>query len=174
MARTEIPAATASTPTSPEYDDFMELVTLFGETIAGLKRFRPPPPNLMGALERASIGPRHLPALIAITQAGPLSVSDLARRLGHTLPTTSTIVGQLARAGLVERAEDEQDRRRTLVRVHDDHAAEITEWAEAALSPLRATLERLSPAARAHFMAGWRILHEETASRALGDDVGCA
>jgi len=152
--------------------DVTELVTLFGETVAALKRSAPPPPKLLGALEHSTIGARHLPALEAVTLAGPLSVSDLARRLGHTLPTTSTIVGQLSRAGLVERAEDEQDRRRTIVRVNDDYAEEIGAWAEMAFSPLRVTLERLAPEARASFMAGWRILHEETLLRA-GDDEGC-
>jgi hypothetical protein len=35
-------------------------------------------------------------------------------------------------------------------------------------------LERLSPQARAHFMEGWRILHEEAAVRGSQDaDVHC-
>src|SRR5271167_1446459 len=116
---------------------------------------------MVDAFERAALGPRHAPALTAVSLAGPLSVSDLARRLGHTLPTTSTIVGQLSRAGLLERTEDPDDRRRTIVRVHDDYAEQIAAWVEQTFEPLRATLDRLSVPAREHFMAGWRILHEE-------------
>ncbi len=151
----------------PEHDELTELVTLLGETLAALKHSGPPPPEMVDAFERAALGPRHAPALTAVSLAGPLSVSDLARRLGHTLPTTSTIVGQLSRAGLLERTEDPDDRRRTIVRVHDDYAEQIAAWAEQVFAPFRATLDRLSPPAREHFMAGWRILHEESA-RAAG------
>ena len=150
-----------------EADDLTELVGLLGETLAGLKRSGPPPPELVGAFERASLGPRHFPALLALTMTGPLSVTDLAKRLGHTLPTTSTIVGQLSRAGLLERAEDEADRRRTIVRLHSDYDGVIGEWVALALTPLRCTLERLPASARAQFMEGWRILHEE-ATRSAG------
>ena len=173
MARTDSVPATAGPPVEAEPDDFTELVRLFGETISALKRSAPPPPKVIGAIEHSSVTTRHLPALLTVALAGPLSVSDLARRLGHTLPTTSTIVGQLSRAGLFERAEDEHDRRRTIVRVHDDHAAEIGEWARATFAPMRAALDRLDPLAREHFMAGWRILHEETARSAGDQAVGC-
>jgi DNA-binding MarR family transcriptional regulator len=152
----------------PEHDDFIELLTLFGETIAGLKQSVPPPPAVLSILERSELSARHVAPLMTIALSGPLSVSDLARRLGHTLPTTSTLVGQLSRAGLVERAEDEHDRRRTIVRVHDDYAEQIASWSESAFGPLQATLHRLSPQARANFMAGWRILHEEATRRAGG------
>jgi DNA-binding MarR family transcriptional regulator len=138
-----------------------------------LKASGKPPAELIDAFESADLGPRHMPPLMAISVAGPLSVSDLARRLGHTLPTTSTLVGQLSRAGLVERAEDEQDRRRTIVRVHDDYAEQVAAWGAVTFAPIQATLARLSPQAREHFMQGWRILHEETAARAAGLGSGC-
>jgi DNA-binding MarR family transcriptional regulator len=102
-----------------------------------------------------------MPALLAVAVAGPLSVSELARRLGLGLSTTSAIVGQLSRAGLLERAEDDADRRRTIVRLHDEHSRVIGGWAKQALAPLRRTLERLTPQARAQFIEGWRILNEE-------------
>ena len=62
-----------------------------------------------------------MPALLAVAAAEPIGVSELARRLGLMLSSTSTIVGELSRAGLLERAEDDQDRRRTIVRVHEDY-----------------------------------------------------
>jgi DNA-binding MarR family transcriptional regulator len=138
-----------------------ELASLLGETFRGLKQSSPPPQELREAAARGSLGPRHMPALLAVAAAGPLSVSELARRLGLGLSTTSAIVGQLSRAGLLERAEDDSDRRRTIVRLQDEHSEVIGGWAKQALAPLRHTLERLTPRARAQFIEGWHILNEE-------------
>jgi DNA-binding MarR family transcriptional regulator len=88
-------------------------------------------------------------------------VSDLARRLGLGLSTTSAIVGQLSRAGLLQRSEDERDHRRTIVRLHDEYREVISSWALRTLAPLRRTLELLPPPARADFMLGWRLLHAQ-------------
>jgi DNA-binding MarR family transcriptional regulator len=150
-----------------------ELSSLLWETFRGLKQSSPPPQELRDAATRGSLGPRHMPALLAVAAAGPLSVSDLARRLGLGLSTTSAIVGQLSRAGLLERAEDDADHRRTIVRLQDDHRAVIGKWTEQTLAPLRGSLERLTPRARAQFMEGWRILHEEATSTAPTDADEC-
>jgi DNA-binding MarR family transcriptional regulator len=162
-----MPPSTAPTGQAASIDtDLDELSSLLWETLRGLKQSSPPPQALRDAIERGSLGPRHMPALLAVAAAGPLSVSELARRLGLGLSTTSAIVGQLSRAGLLERAEDETDRRRTIVRLHEDYGATIGAWVVQAHAPLRGTLERLAPDARAQFMEGWRILHEEAMRRA--------
>lgn len=150
--------------------DLEELTALLGETLRGLKQSSPAPTQLRDAAASGALGPRHMPALLAVAAAEPLSVSELARRLGLELSTTSAIVGQLSRAGLIERAEDESDRRRTIVRLQERHREVIGPWAAQALAPLRSTLTRLSPRAREHFMQGWRILHEE-ATRAQAEDA---
>jgi DNA-binding MarR family transcriptional regulator len=155
-------------------EDLRELVSLLGETFRRLKAAGPPPPEMSEAFERAGLGKRHGPALVAVTLGGPLSVSDLAKRLGLGLSTTSAIVGELSRAGLLNRAEDEDDRRRTIVSVHRDCLEPMNEWLERALAPIRVTLERLAPAARADFMEGWRILHEEASRGDPRDDGDCA
>jgi DNA-binding MarR family transcriptional regulator len=147
-------------------EDLDELTSLLGETVRGLKHASPPPRELREAAERAALGPRHWPALLAVTSAEPLSVSELAKRLGLGLSTTSAIVGELSRAGLLDRTEDENDRRRTIVRLHERHRDAITSWTTQALGPLRRTLEALSPEARAHFMQGWRVLHAQTTAAA--------
>ncbi len=164
-------AQTNHDPTIEENLD--ELSSLLWETFRGLKQSSPPPQELRDAAARGSLGPRHMPALLAVAAAGPLSVSELARRLGLGLSTTSAIVGQLSRAGLLERAEDDADRRRTIVRLHDDYREVIGTWAEQALAPLRGTLERLPPRSRAHFMEGWRVLHEEATRKAPIDADEC-
>ncbi len=158
-------------PTAPTSElevqrDLEELAALLGETLRGLKQSSPAPRELREAAASGSLGPRHMPALLAVAAAEPLSVSELARRLGLELSSTSAIVGQLSRAGLVERAEDESDRRRTIVRLQERHREVIGPWAAQALAPLRSTLERLSPRARANFMEGWRILHEQATAAA--------
>ena len=112
----------------------------------------------------------ELTALLAVAAAEPISVSALAKRLGLLLSSTSTIVGELSRAGLLERAEDDRDRRRTIVRVHEDYRKAMEGWLEIAVAPIRQTLERLSPQARAHFMEGWRILGEEAALHGSDED----
>jgi DNA-binding MarR family transcriptional regulator len=160
------PITTAPSAQASIDDDLDELSSLLWETLRGLKHSSPPPQELRDALTGGALGQRHMPALLAVASAGPLSVSELARRLGLGLSTTSAIVGQLSRAGLLERAEDEADRRRTIVRLHSDYYGVIGEWVGVALAPLRGTLERLPASSRAQFMEGWRILHEEATRNA--------
>jgi DNA-binding MarR family transcriptional regulator len=155
-------------------DDLTELTALVPVTLHDLKSSVPAPMPMRDAMERASLGKRHASALLAVAAAEPIGVSELAKRLGLLLSSTSTIVGELSRAGLLERAEDDQDRRRTIVRVHGDYRDAMEGWIEVAVAPFRNTLERLSPQARAHFMQGWRVLHEEAGMRASDEvDIDC-
>jgi DNA-binding MarR family transcriptional regulator len=141
-----------------------ELAGMMGRVWKGLKhRGSPEPPSaLEDAFDDPSIGRRHMPVLMTVTFDGPLSVSELAERIGLTVATTSLLVGELSRAGLVDRSEDDQDRRRTLVTLPEKYRKDMEPWFEERLEPIRNTLERLPPKARAHFMEGWRILDEET------------
>ncbi len=167
-------AATATDDNAALEKHLDELSALLWGTFRGLKHTSPPPAALRDAAEHDGLGPRHMPALLAVAAAGPLSVSELARRLGLGLSTTSAIVGELSRAGLLERAEDEADHRRTIVRVSEAHAEVIITWADLAVHPLRATLTRLSPRARENFLEGWRILHEEATRGGSADDGACS
>lgn len=153
-------------------DDLAELVSLLPVTLHELKNSVPAPMPMRDAMERASLGKRHANVLLAVAAAEPIGVSELAKRLGLLLSSTSTLVGELSRAGLLERAEDDEDRRRTIVRVHQDYRGAMGGWLEVAFAPVRNTLERLSPPARAHFMEGWRILQEQAALLASDEDPG--
>jgi DNA-binding MarR family transcriptional regulator len=157
------PPKTESAPSVE--DDVAEFASLLSTTLRDLKSTGPPPEEIRDAIDRAPLGKRHMPALLAVAAAAPISVTDLAKRLGLLLSSTSAIVGELSRAGLLERAEDDEDRRRTLVRLHEDYREAMEAWLEEAVAPVRNALERLSPQARAHFMEGWRILQEEAAIR---------
>jgi len=153
-------------------DDLAELTSLLPVTLHDLKNAVPAPMPMRQAMERAPLGRRHAPALLAVAAAEPIGVSELAKRLGLLLSTTSTLVGELSRAGLLERAEDDRDRRRTIVRVHEDYRDAMEAWLAVAVAPIRNTLERLSPQARARFMEGWRILREEAALHGSDEDQG--
>ena len=147
--------------------DIRELPRLMGRVIGRLKRGAPHVPEpFQEAFEQGGCGPRHLPAMMMAYLEGPLSVSELAEEIGLSVATTSLLVGELDRAGLVERREDEQDRRRTLVTVDELVGRDVDAWVQERVEPLRRTLERLSPEARAHFMQGWRVLDEESARSA--------
>jgi DNA-binding MarR family transcriptional regulator len=118
----------------------------------------------------AGLGPRHFPVLFHAALEGPLSVTELAGHVGLSLSMTSLLVGELSRSGFLERREDEQDRRRTLVSVPEGHRVAIKAWMEAALEPMRRALGRLSSDERAAFMKGWRLLEEESGA-APGSDA---
>lgn len=124
------------------------------------------PTPLATAFHEGSLGPRHMPPLFALVRRGPASVGELAERLDLAPATVSLLVNELSRAGLVERHEDEADRRRTIVSVPDEHRRLLSRLAEERLGVMRRTLERLEPAAREQFAEGLRILAEE--SEALG------
>jgi DNA-binding MarR family transcriptional regulator len=143
-----------------------ELARLFTDVAIGLKRSgHEPPPELQAAAEGADLGPRHAAPMLTLAFAdeGPLSVSELAERIGLSLATTSQLVGELSRAGLVERAEDTRDRRRTLVRLPDAYRPHIQAMLDAQIAPMQRTLEQLSPRVREHFLQGFRLLRDEVA-----------
>jgi DNA-binding MarR family transcriptional regulator len=121
------------------------------------------PPELIAAAEGAGLGPRHVAPIFTLAFAGEaaLSVSQLAQRIGLSLATTSQLLGELSRAGLVERAEDERDRRRTLVRIPDAYRPHIEAMLNDDIAPMQRALERLSPQARQHFLEGFRVLRDE-------------
>lgn len=143
-----------------------ELAQLFAEVAVGLKRAHVEAPSeLVEAARRGGLGPRHASALLVLAFEDGVSVSEIAERIGLSLPTTSQLVGELSRAGLVERTEDEHDRRRTIVRVADVHRPSIAALLEQHIAPMQRTLARLAPEARANFLAGFRILREEVGPR---------
>jgi DNA-binding MarR family transcriptional regulator len=149
-----------------------ELMGDVRQVFTALKHGGPVPAPFQEAFERASLGPRHVGSIMTVTLEGALSVSELAEHLGLSLSTTSLMVGELSRAGLLERAEDENDRRRTIVKLNEQYREEMDAWLRERLDPFLRTLERLSPRARANFIEGWRILAEES-SRIVRSDAHC-
>jgi DNA-binding MarR family transcriptional regulator len=76
--------------------------------------------DIPGILRGAGLlGQRHVGMLITLAIGGPLSVSELAQRTEMTAAHASLVVGELAKARLVERDHDERDRRRIIVSLAD-------------------------------------------------------
>ena len=147
----------------PSRDEVREVLWLLADVITGLKRSggHEIPEECRTPFESGALGPRHVPVLMTVTFMGELSVSQIAERIGLSLATTSLMVGELAREGLVERAEDERDRRRTIVRLHPDYHAVMDGWAEARFAPVGRALRGMSPSAHQHLLDGLRAIAAE-------------
>jgi DNA-binding MarR family transcriptional regulator len=132
----------------------LRLMQLFPRVIRGMRRWqdRAGPP--------APLSPRHVAALEQI-RGGPVTVGDLASRLGLTLPTVSGVLADLDRAGLVERRADPADRRRTIVQIIPSQAPLIGEWLDGAAKPLARVLDKLDPSEQEAFLKAMDLLETE-------------
>jgi DNA-binding MarR family transcriptional regulator len=134
----------------------LRLMQLFPRVARGMRRWQdraaPPAP--------APLTPRHIAALEQIRDQ-PLTVGQLASRLGLTLPTVSGVLADLDRAGLVERHPDPGDRRRTIVGIAPAQAALIGQWLDGAARPLARVLDKLSPAEQEAFLKAMGLLEIE-------------
>jgi DNA-binding MarR family transcriptional regulator len=145
------------------HSDVGEVLQLLGALSRGLRPHGKSglPAELHAAFAEGSLGPRHMPPLFALTMGGPASVGELAARLDLAPTTTSLLVNELSRAGLVERHEDDADRRRTIVSVSEHIRGPLAEHASKRMAMVQRALDRLEPEARAHFVQGLRALVEE-------------
>jgi len=89
-----------------------------------------------GLREAGGHGERHVGMLISLAIEGPGTVSELAQRMDMTPAHASLVVGELARAGLVERDHDERDRRLIIVSLSDAARSEVAEMRRRHAAPL--------------------------------------
>lgn len=97
---------------------------------------------------------RHGAVLAQLSVSRSISVSDLARRMSVSLSTASELVGDLSRAGLVERREDPGDRRRTLVDLAETHRDTVLGFVAQRAAPLLKVLDGLAPRDQEGFARG--------------------
>jgi DNA-binding MarR family transcriptional regulator len=97
---------------------------------------------------------RHGGVLAQLAPSPPLSVTELAGRIGVSLSTASELVGDLSRAGVVARREDPDNRRRTLVSISDDWREVVQGVVAERSAPLVAALGDLSPRDLEGFVRG--------------------
>ena len=153
-----------------------ELRELLGEIFASLKqaagihKLEP----LKHSFEEAGLRERHVRLMLALAETGPVTIGELAVRLRLAPATTSLLAGELDRAGFLERREDDEDRRRTIVSLPEHLQAPLAQFANSRLEPLRRTLHALEPPTRAKFLEALRLLAAETtaAAQALDSETG--
>lgn len=132
------------------------LMQLFPRVSRGMRRWQ----DRAAPASSAPLGPRHVAALQQLRGA-PVTVGELAARLGLTLPTVSGVVADLDRAGFVARQPDPSDRRRTIVGIVPAQQAVIGAWLDGASGPLARVLDKLAPSEQAAFLKAMDLLEAE-------------
>ena len=135
-----------STPDTTD-DAVRELLLVMPRLIGRAKRT--PPPAQLRSLDLA---PRHLSLLSLLLLDGPLTVSQLAKRLSVAPTTVSLIVSELSRKGVLVRREDEADRRRRIIDISPESRDSIAEWLSPGAQAWRQALEPLLPDQRRMFI----------------------
>lgn len=114
----------------------------------------------------------RLKALFGIACNGELTIGGLARELGVSLPTASTLVEALVGQGYVSRREDVGDRRRTFAELTAEGELLVTRLREGSRKILHDSLERLEEDDLQALLRGLRALTTELAAvREGGGDV---
>jgi len=104
------------------------------------------------------LGQRHIGTLITIAITGPQSVSELAERTEMTAAHASLVVGELAKAGLVEREHDERDRRRIIVSLSDLAKPVVAEMRSRNAEPVARFLKQLDDGEADAFIRNFSLL----------------
>ena len=134
----------------------LRLMQAFRRVSRGMRRWQDgaAPPST------APLSPRHIAALEQLL-GSPLTVGELAARLGLTMPTVSGVLADLDRAGFIERHPDPADRRRTIVQAIPAQATLIAQWLDGAAKPIARVLDQLSPTEQQAFLKAMDLLDSE-------------
>jgi DNA-binding MarR family transcriptional regulator len=135
------------------------LLLLMPRLVGRAKRM--PIPEQLRSLDLA---PRHLSLLAYLLFDGPLGVNELASRLEIAPATVSLMVGELSRKGVVDRREDDADRRRTIVSVAEANRAAVDAWLAKGAKAWRKALEPLTYAQRQMFVETLRAYEREVSA----------
>lgn len=138
------------------------LLLLMPRLVGRAKRI--PIPERLRSLDLA---PRHLSLLSYLLFDGPLTVNEIARRLEVAPATVSLMVGELSRKGVVERREDDADRRRTIVSIAEASRADVDAWLARGAGAWRTVLEPLTHEERRLFVETLRA-YERAVSEGAG------
>jgi DNA-binding MarR family transcriptional regulator len=121
-------------------DEGIRTMLLLMPRLVGRAKRVPVPAQLRGL----ELAPRHLSLLAYLLFDGPLGVGELASRLEVAPTTASLLVGELSRKGVLERREDDHDRRRTIVTIADASRAAVQAWLASSATAWRTALEPLT------------------------------
>jgi DNA-binding MarR family transcriptional regulator len=123
------------------------LLLLFPRVVGRVKR-APIPPELRSV----AIAPRHLQLFSYLQFDGPMPVNELASKLQVAPATVSLMISDLSRKGMLERHEDETDRRRTIISIAPGSRKAVERWIVAAAGAWQAALEPLTDEQRQVFV----------------------
>lgn len=118
------------------------------------------PEEILEKIRQERLSPRHISLLLQVVGQGSASVSELARCSGMSLATASSVAAQLAKAELVERHEDPEDHRRTMISIATGHQGLVDRFVEARLDPLCRALGRMGAETAARLIEEICILAE--------------
>jgi DNA-binding MarR family transcriptional regulator len=138
----------------------LRLMQAFRRVSKGMRRWQ----DGVAPPATAPLSPRHVAALEQVLDS-PVTVGELAARLGLTLPTVSGVLADLDRAGFIDRHPDPADRRRTIVQVVPARAALIGQWLDGAAKPLARVLDKLTPSEQKAFLKAMDLLETELQSQ---------
>jgi MarR family transcriptional regulator, organic hydroperoxide resistance regulator len=110
------------------------LAPLLPQLVFAFRRRRGEVPEVLKRAGRQ--GERHISVLMSLAIRGPASVSELAERTDMSPAHASLVVGELARAGLVDRDHDESDRRLIIVSLSDAAKPAVGEMRNRNAAPL--------------------------------------
>lgn len=122
---------------------------------------RPSPLGIGRVLQRHGLAARHTTALLTVALHGPMTVTQLAQRQRIKLKAASLTAVELEQAGLLERREDQTDRRRTIVAIPKSKERAVDQGLLNRANHLRRTLDRLTPQQRDGLITGLNTLTEE-------------
>jgi DNA-binding MarR family transcriptional regulator len=150
-------------------DQLSELRLLLRRVMRGLWARRRPTHELLELVSGdPPLGRRHVALLAQIGTEGERSVGELARELDLSLPAASKLTRDLEDHGLVERREDPEDRRRTVVALSAATSKRVRAWLERRSEPLEHALATLDPKEQEAFLKGLRALGD-----ALMEESAC-
>jgi len=143
--------------------DVRSLLVLMPRIIGRAKR-RTVPRQLDGY----DLTPRHL-SVFAMLLGGPLTVNELAGALNLAPTTVSLMVGGLVDQGLLDRTEDQGDRRRKLITIAPTAHSAIDDWLGDSATAWRTALAPLTAHERALLI---RTLHAYEGALSGPGEVG--
>lgn len=144
----------------PSVDEAVRAMILLMPRLVGRAKRTPIPDGLRSF----DLSPRHLSLLAFLLYDGPLGIKELSRRLEIAPTTVSLMVGDLSRQGILERREDDSDRRRTIVSIAAPHRPAIEDWLAVGARAWRTALEPLSPSQRQLVVDTLTTYERETAT----------
>ncbi len=75
-------------------------------------------------LRPLGLGVAHLPVMVCLAEAEPLTQTEIAQRIHVEQPTAAALLQRMSKAGLIEKSPDPDDRRATRISL-SAHAREV-------------------------------------------------